>query len=209
MTETKTPWQRLEAVIAWSGLTINSFAMRIGLSRGENLYQIKRGNHGISLALADRIIRHFPEIDKLWLLTGDGEMLSLGGRLGGVIPYYNCDLEGAIRAIGQLTTHQSMCVPQLPDCEFAINYMGAEMGERTPTGTVVLLKKIDTTAIIPGREYVIITKKIVTLRIVRAGADAESLRLVAADRTNFDDVEVPMNEVEAVYAVQGKLVVTK
>ena len=209
MTETKTPWQRLEAIIAWSGLTINSFAIRIGLSRGENLYQIKRGNHGISLALADRIVHHFPEIDKLWLLTGEGEMLSLGGRLGGVIPYYNCDLENTIRSIGQLTAHQSMCVPQLPDCELAINYMGAEMGDRTPTGTVVLLKKIDTASIIPGREYVIITKKIVTLRIVRAGADAERLRLVAVDRENFDDVEVMTREVEAVYAVQGKLVVTK
>ena len=209
MTETKTPWQRLEAVIAWSGLSINSFALRIGLSRSENLYQIKRGNYGISMALADRIVDSFPEIDKLWLLTGDGDMLALAGRLGGAIPYYNCDLETSLRQVGQLPVYQSMCVPQLPDCDLAVNYMGAAMGERTPTGTVVLLKKIDADAIIPGREYVIVTKKIITLRIVRAGEQAESLRLVAVDRANFDDLEVSRGDVETVYAVQGKFVMIK
>lgn len=209
MTETKTPWQRLEAVILWSGLSTNSFAIHIGLARGENLYQIKRGNNGISLALADRIVHHFPEIDKLWLLTGEGDMLSRHRRLDGAIPYYNCDLETSMRMVQTLPVRQWMCVPQLPDCEFAINYMGAEMGDRLPMGSVVLLKKMDAAAIIPGREYVIITKKIVTLRIVRAGGDREHLRLVAFDRANFDDIEVPMSEVEALYAVQGKLIVTK
>ena len=35
----------------------------------------KKGNNGISLDVATRICQHYPEIDKLWLLTGDGQML--------------------------------------------------------------------------------------------------------------------------------------
>ncbi len=209
MTETQTPWQRLEAVILWSGLSINSFALHIGLVRGENLYQIKRGKNGISLSLADRVVHYFPEIDKLWLLTGEGDMFSPGSRLGDAIPYYNCDLESSLRTIREQRSAQSMFIPQLPGCDLAINYMGGAMGDRIPLGTVVILKKIDPEAIIPGREYVIITKKIVTLRIVRAGNTADTLRLFAANRTRFDEVELPIGEIESVYAVQGKLVVTK
>ena len=40
-----------------------------------NLYQIKRGNNGVSLDLANRIVAKFSEVSKLWLLTGDGPML--------------------------------------------------------------------------------------------------------------------------------------
>ncbi len=53
-------------------MSTNYFARHIGLARGENLYQIKRGNNGISLDVADRIVSKFPQVDKLWLLTGGG-----------------------------------------------------------------------------------------------------------------------------------------
>ncbi len=68
-------WQRLSKVIEWSGLNINAFATRLGFKRSENLYQIKKGNHGISKALAGTIVKHFPQINYTWLLTGEGEMM--------------------------------------------------------------------------------------------------------------------------------------
>ena len=73
--ETPTNWQRIEMVIQQSKMTANAFARHIGLPRGESLYQIKKGNNGISLDVATRICQHYPKIDKLWLLTGDGQML--------------------------------------------------------------------------------------------------------------------------------------
>lgn len=63
--ETPTNWQRIEMVIQQSKMTANAFARHIGLPRGENLYQIKKGNNGISLDVATRICQHYPEIDKL------------------------------------------------------------------------------------------------------------------------------------------------
>lgn len=69
-------WARIEAVINMAQMTTNAFARHIGLPRGENLYQIKRGNNGVSLDLANRIVAKFSEISKLWLLTGDGPMLN-------------------------------------------------------------------------------------------------------------------------------------
>ena len=68
-------WPRLEEVIRYTGLSANKFAQFIGLPAAENLYRIKRGQNGISRALADRIIEYCPEISKGWLLTGEGNML--------------------------------------------------------------------------------------------------------------------------------------
>ena len=64
-------WRRLERVIKWTGLSINSFALTIGLKRSENLYQIKKGNNGISRDLAERIHARYPQYSIRWLLSGD------------------------------------------------------------------------------------------------------------------------------------------
>lgn len=80
-------WKRIEDVIKMSRMTTNAFARHIGLARGENLYQIKRGNNGVSLDLANRITAKFPEVSKLWLLTGDGQMLNGKTELAGLTPW--------------------------------------------------------------------------------------------------------------------------
>ena len=67
-------WPRIEMVVRWSCMSVNAFARHIGLPRGENLYQIKRGNNGLSIHVADMICEKFPEIDELWLLTGKNNM---------------------------------------------------------------------------------------------------------------------------------------
>ena len=96
MREKQNNWQRIEAVIKWANMSTNYFALYIGLARGENLYQIKRGNNGISLDVADRIVSKFPQVDKLWLLTGEGQMFSEERIRGAQIPYCNVDVEQGI-----------------------------------------------------------------------------------------------------------------
>jgi len=74
-------WERLEEVRRHAGISsTNAFAFALCLKRSENLYQIKKGNHGISKLLANRIAECYPEINKLWLLTGEGTMFRDGGN---------------------------------------------------------------------------------------------------------------------------------
>ena len=70
-----TEWQRLEQIIKWVGMSVNSFGREIGLSRSENLYQIKRGHNGISRDLAEMICKRYPQISKAWVLAGEGDMM--------------------------------------------------------------------------------------------------------------------------------------
>lgn len=196
----------MDAVIKWANMSTNYFARYIGLPRGENLYQIKRGNNGISLDVADRVVAKFPQIDKLWLLTGEGTMFTDDRIRGAQIPFYRHDPEQGVPDLHLLESECALVIPMV-DSDFAMCYTGRAMGSLIPSGTVVLLKAVDFDAIIPGGEYVIVSRKIVTLRIVRTVEGEEKLRLVAGDRENFDDIILNNSEVTAVYKVKGKLIV--
>lgn len=209
MENTQNPqWQRIEDVIRWANMTTNYFARHIGLPRGENLYQIKRGTYGISRALADRIVEHFPTINKAWLLTGEGMMFAPEAAAR-TIPYYEADLEKCLRTIDEMLPTSALELPPADACDLAIWYHSHEMEPLTQAGTVLLLKKVTTEAIIPHKEYVIITQNLVTLRIVRRDANPLYLRLTAADRSKVDDMVVRDEEVERIYAVRGKLILDK
>ncbi|WP_278734440.1 hypothetical protein [Alistipes communis] len=108
-------------------MTTNYFARYIGLSRGENLYQIKRGHNGISRKLGERIVQHFPQIDLLWLLTGRGQMFVSGSEdRGAQIPFFNADVEKSIRGVELLSPDGYVVLP-----------MGATMPTARSTITVV------------------------------------------------------------------------
>lgn len=207
MREKRSNWQRVEAVIKWANMTTNYFARYIGLARGENLYQIKRGNNGISLDVANRIVAKFPQVDKLWLLTGEGQMFSDTKLRGAQIPYYHVEVEREIADREKLEPDSYLVVPPAGECDFAMCYTGRAMGPSIPSGSIVLLKAIDRESIIPGSEYVIVSRKIVTLRTVRIVPEGDKVRLVAVDRDNYDDIVLNFNDIVDVYKVKGKLIV--
>lgn len=198
-------WQRIDSVIRWANMTINYFALYIGLPRGENLYQIKKGNNGISRNLADKIVTKFPEVSLAWLLTGEGQMFVDEKLCGVQIPFYQVDVESHITRLDELAPDREMVIPQLTGCDLAMLYNGKAMGCSIPSGSIVFLKKMTPEEIIPGLEYVIVCQKIITLRIVRTSERDSEWRLVAADRENFDDIFVKASDIEQVYQVVGKL----
>lgn len=66
----------LEKLLSYKELNINALATEIGLSRAQALYDIQSGKtKNITPSMADRIIQKFPEFNRVWLRTGDGEML--------------------------------------------------------------------------------------------------------------------------------------
>lgn len=200
-------WKRINAVTKWAGMTTNYFAHHIGLPCGENLYQIKRGNNGISKDVAERIVLKFPDISKAWLLTGEGSMFASHSTAVTQIPFYNSDAESTLS--GELSGEPQvmMFVPQVGECDFAMVYNGRAMGKTTPAGTIIFLKKCDVSAIIPGDEYIVVGTKFTALRKVRKTKNSPVITLVAGDRKAFDDMEIATEEVKHLYHVVGKLTV--
>jgi hypothetical protein len=200
-------WQRIEKIVRWTGHSVNSFALQIGLSRGENLYQIKKGNHGISKELAETISAKYPEISRGWLLTGEGDMFIADSGLRTAIPCYESD---AIWLAGLDKLPQPAYVislPRLGNASFAAVFAGKAMEPDIPGGATVILKETGVENIIPGHPYLIVTGSITALRTVKKEPSSDKLKLVAAN-PSFDDIIIDVCEVKKLWAVKGHMVIS-
>lgn len=63
-------------LLDYSKLNTKQFSEKLGMKRGQAIYDIINGKtKRISEKLANQIISAFPEINRTWLLTGEGEMV--------------------------------------------------------------------------------------------------------------------------------------
>uniref|UniRef100_UPI004056F9AC hypothetical protein n=1 Tax=Alistipes sp. TaxID=1872444 RepID=UPI004056F9AC len=148
-------WERLEAVINWANMSVNYFAHYIGLPRGENLYQIRRGNNGISRDVARRISTRFPEVNEAWLLTGTGDMFINPDERRAHTPFFDVDLERCIDTDSKRHPDDQINFSVIGPCDVAMRYTGLSMAPIIPTGAIVLLTEIQPKAITPNAEYLL------------------------------------------------------
>lgn len=152
-------WQRLEQVINWAGMSTNAFAKAVGLKRSENLYQIKRGNFGISKELAKLITQKYPMVNRSWLLTGDGSMMTMPhsratsdemiASSSGAIPYYQADVTSLIVNAEKPLCH--MVLPMFKGATMAAVYSGKAMHPMIAGGSIVIVRETTVAAILPGK----------------------------------------------------------
>ena len=88
-TQNNACWQRIEKVLKYADMSANYFAKYIGLARGENLYQIKRGRNRISLDVAQKIHRKFPRFSISWLMCGEPEVIDNNRDTIKILPLYH------------------------------------------------------------------------------------------------------------------------
>ena len=180
-TNLNTNWQRIASVIRWSNMTINHFAKHIGLSRAENLYQIKNGNNGISQKLAHRIVEAFPAISIGWLLSGEGVMLCEDNDTC-LIPCF-CNIESFLSYCQDEQTAPDNIVnfSSAADAEVAVVVSNAarlddfcSTDDNVASKNCFFLKKIAIDAIIPSNYYMILTANFVYLRKVTAVSKSDA-----------------------------------
>lgn len=203
-------WHRLERVIKWTGFSVNSFALNIGLKRSENLYQIKRGNNGISRDLAERIATKYPSISKGWLLTGEGTMfideeLSKSENRRGV-PYYGMDAMTAVCSDSMPEPLFRIDLPMFADGDLAALNIGTAMHPDIPAGAIVILKEWTLQNVVPGEIYLIVTSFFKGIRIIRQERESDRLVLLAGNSAQYDPIVLSRNEIVKLYIVQGIII---
>lgn len=63
----------IEMLLKFSKLNASEFAMKIGTKTTQAIYDLQRGRtKTISSSMADKIISCYPQVNKAWLLTGEG-----------------------------------------------------------------------------------------------------------------------------------------
>ena len=197
-------WQRIEKIVRWTGLSVNSFALSIGLNRGENLYRIKRGDNGISKELAELVTTKYPEISRAWVLTGEGGMFIGNTEERSLIPAYDID---AVTLAGMEQLPQAALVLSLPRAghvDFAAPLLDRAMEPEIPAGSTLLLTAVEEQAVIPGYPHLVVTDCLTAVRNLFRCPERGTLLLRAANPA-FGEIETAPYRIRKLYLVKGHI----
>ena len=203
-TKRRNNWERLAATFEWLNMTSNSFAMHIGMTRSENLYHIKRGMFGITSDLANRITQHFPEINRTWLLTGAGNMLTSQIRSGNNIPYYEEDIETLVPVIDEKEPSGFIDLPIFGGCDIIAQSQASEMTSNQNITTQLFLRHVEPTEVQQGCEYVFLLHKQVLWRKVSA-VEGYDITLSTHNPEIVDDTTIDVTDIIHAWLVVAKM----
>ncbi len=192
-------------------LNPKSFSEAIGLERPQAIYDIQSGKtKSISSKMADKIISAFPEINRSWLLAGEGEMLH--GATEEAAPHnrirYWVDVDataGGVTLFDDQVTNKyiDLDIPEFHDCTDAVNLYGDSMLPLYKSGQIIILKEWMESFIDYGNVYLVITKKGNRMvKYLRKGSDARHV-LCVSENKEFDPFEIEKDDILRLYLVKG------
>ena len=211
--------ERLQFVLDYSGIpSYNALARKLGLKRAENLYQILKGNNGISGDLAFRINRAFPDIGIGWLKSGCGSPLPPSppepdGCMGmgmsmraerNEIPLYT-DLRFLTGGNEDAGPDRILPFPEClcPEAELATLCRTDALAPRIMPGAYILLHEVESDDILYGGIYFISTVSYQLCRIVRQADAPDRLRLLSTHPEEYGELVIPRSDILTLYHVCG------
>lgn len=202
-------WERLEKVIEWAGMSTHAFAMKIGMKRSENLYRILRNKENVSIKLAVLILEAYPQINKNWLIYGEGDMLVTEfdiSVMNSRVSYYAIPVDGTISEIAQEKPTFIMSIPIFKDAYIAINMVDRSMEPVVPMSSIVILKSASSDVIVYGQTYYIETVDSSFVRVIRKSESSDKeLILEAANNRKYDSITINRDKISKIYPVCGVL----
>ena len=152
---------RLDLYIKEKGLNDNVVTVDCGLSVGA-LNKARKGTTNLGLKAVERILKIYNDINRDWLLTGEGEMLKTSDKKR--IPVYDDDvtiggMNGSVANVdGQARPTEWIDAGDwFPNATSAMHHYGDSMTEY-PSGCILALKRVnDPRLLINGENYVIET----------------------------------------------------
>ena len=207
----------LNKLLDYSKLNGKSFSEKIGLIRPQAIYDIQNGKtQNISVSMANKIISAFPEVNKSWLFTGDGEMLirpedKITEKRG--IPFYDINVTASIAEsfndIPEVSQYL-ISYPPLNDCCAAFPVYGESMEPDFFAGEVVLVKEItNVDSMLWGEPYLVITNancdNLRTIKNVYLSEDRCKFILRATNPRFSGDTIIDRNDVLKIFLIKGKI----
>ncbi len=234
MTTSKTPdlstvKGRLLAYLRHSRISQSEFARRLGVTPT----YIGAMRKSIPEEKVMKIISLFPDLNRDWLLYGEGEMLIGTGNEeedNDVKGMYEVPLLPVEAAAGRLQDWSTsvalrqcqMVMSPLPGVDFAIRISGDSMEPNFQDGSTLLIKRINDRAFIPwGHPMVIDTENGVLVKVVypcrsrherdddddyaAGGSDSEQYVEARSYNRNYPPIKIPTSSIYGLYRVLGSM----
>lgn len=184
---------RFDKYMSFSKLNDNKVTNQLGFSIGL-LGKSRKEGRDLSKSAAEEILNFYTDIERVWLLTGEGPMLKVRADLENereskLIPFY--DDISTIGGMNSLAESKAVYGPSeyintgdwFRDATAALRHYGDSMIEY-PSGCILALKEVkDKTLLIWGEDYVIETSE---YRITKKVQRGKSLEFITAYSTNTE-----------------------
>lgn len=200
--------------IKYKGISMKTFEDKCELSTG----YVTSMRKGYGTGKLNNVLKAFPDLNREWLLYGEGEMLK-SESCGGVneeqgesevsvehvrlLPLY---AQGGSLNDFTVTVKDSDCEKVLSPvrgADFAIQVHGDSMSPEYPSGSLILIKKIDEAAFIEwGKSYVLDTVNGSVVKTIVPSDKEGCIRCVSINPDpRYAPFDVPLSSVYGIYRV--------
>lgn len=201
---------RLTKFRQYKNLGQGKFEKLSGLSNGY-LTQLRKAPGSEKL---QRILCTFPELNRTWLLTGEGDMLTGEEAEQTIQPSTESDIhlipllpisaQGGSLNDFVVSIKESSCekiISPIKGADYAMSVSGESMAPEYPSGSQILIKRINEKAFIDwGRVYVLDTCNGTVIKRLFPSDTADKV-LCKSINPEFPPFEVLLSDVYAVYRV--------
>lgn len=216
----------LDKILKYSNLNAKAFSEKIGLDRPQAVYDIQKGKtKSISHAMMIKITSVFPELNKSWLLTGEGSMLksnydqaelsvseveeslesNYAPKKEHIIRYY--DIQASAGGIGMYSdskeSYSNLIVPGFDDCDIALNVWGDSMEPILKSGEIVTMREWKEPFIDWGKIYLVVTNS--GYRMIKYLKKSVNNDEVICESANPDHDPFPIkkSDIAKLYQIKG------
>lgn len=223
--------ERIEVFIEHQRIKRSVFEKSCGFSNG----YIRNLKENPSAAKIEDILSVYPELNRVWLLSGEGEMLkdSQGSEVNNepviknnsngnsrVIPFYDAETTGGYEGRVSSSTEEISLKGYINAGDWfdgretaAIRHCGESMIEY-PNGCVLAVREVhEFRLLVPGRNYVIETSEYRVTKRVQRGSTKDCIALYSTNQAKYDDgrlvyepFEVSLEDVRRIFSVLGYIV---
>jgi len=204
--------ERFDKYMKTKGLNDNKVTNSLGLSIG-TLGKSRKENRDLSERNIEKILNFYTDLNRTWLLTGEGSMFTTEPSLAGFneLEYTRVPLLPISAQGGSL--NDFVVSVSLQDCEkiispingadIAITISGDSMADEYPNGSIVLAKRINERAFIDwGKVYVLDTCNGVVVKTLTPSEKEDCIRCVSINPDPiYAPFEVALNDIYGVYRV--------
>ncbi len=202
----------------YKGLNDNQVTVDCGLAIGL-IGKAKKGKSDLGRNTVEKILRVYTDLNREWLLTGEGEMLksdsvSLKESADGTgVPFYDIDVTcGITESFADVREEPQFRINYAPlnDCDAAFPVYGDSMEPDFYAGDVVMVREIhNVDSMLWGEPYLIITNaacdNLRTIKNVYLSDDRSSFILRASNPRYNGDTIVARENVLKIFLIKGKL----
>lgn len=221
-----TPKEILESILKNEDVNYAQLAKNMGLPRVQPLYDIRDGKvKRITENYASKIITAYPKYNRVWLLTGEGDMLNAGTNYDNnskvdikdkettkteetatLVLLLPVSAQGGSLNDFVVSVKESDCekvVSPIRGVDFAMTVSGDSMSPEYPNGSRVFIKRINEKAFIEwGKVYVLDTCNGTVIKILVPSNKEGYVKCVSINTDPiFAPFDVSLDDIYGIYKV--------